>query len=140
MLQNLFKKAKKSDAVAAELSNLFSKELIINAPAPEPITEEVEVVLKLTSKQIEAKLQDRKERTIFVGNVAIATKKNQIMKMFETYGKIEKIWLRSVPVDRQGSKLPIKAAVITKKFKEGAESMNAYILFVEQSVYIIILL
>lgn len=62
------------------------------------------------------------------------TKKQELAKLFEIYGKIEKIWFRSVPVERSGTKIPIRAAVITKKFREGSQSMNAYVLFVDKIV------
>lgn len=69
--------------------------------------------------------------TIFIGNVPVTCKQKDLKKLFEKYGKIEKIWFRSVPVEQ--NKKGKKANFILKNFIDGAESMNAYIKFSEQS-------
>lgn len=69
---------------------------------------------------------DRIRRTLFVGNVSINAKKNDIRKEFTKYGEvsiknnqIEKVWFRSIPVDRatkkENVKLPVRAAVLMGK-------------------------
>jgi len=68
----------------------------------------------------------REPRTLFIGNVPIATKRKDIKELLEHYGEVEKVWSRSVPVER--GKLPIKAAVALKKFKEDADTCNFYAL------------
>ena len=77
----------------------------------------------------------REERLIFVGNVPISFKKKAVKKLFSEYGMVEKVWERSVPVDR--GKLSIKAActlgmVRFTQYKEGASSYNCYVLYVEE--------
>lgn len=42
---------------------------------------------------------DREERIIFVGNIGLDVHKKDILKFFKNYGKIEKIWTRSIPTD-----------------------------------------
>jgi hypothetical protein len=49
------------------------------------------------------------------------------MKHFNKYGKIEKVWFRSIPVEE--NKIGKKASHILKKYIEGADSMNAYVKF-----------
>lgn len=48
-------------------------------------------------------------------------------KIFSQYGKISKVWFRSVPVEQ--TKLKRKANIILKNYQDGADSKNAYIKF-----------
>merc|ERR1712183_44826 len=73
-----------------------------------------------------AQIQDREERTVFVGNVPLDTKRKTIKKFFEDCGNVETVWLRSVPIENK-YKGSTKGHVITKKFKEGATNCNAYV-------------
>lgn len=70
-----------------------------------------------TKQQEEDKLlsdPDRSQRVVFVGNLNINTTSKQLTALFRPYGKVEKVWFRSVPVDRKDKKIPIRAAVIIK--------------------------
>jgi len=54
-----------------------------------------------TMEQDEANLsafqiKERKERTVFVGNIALSATSKQLKKHFQACGKIEKIWFRSI--------------------------------------------
>jgi len=40
--------------------------------------------------------KDRENKTIFVGNINLKTKKKTIYKYFLCFGEIEKMWIRSV--------------------------------------------
>jgi nucleolar protein 12 len=71
---------------------------------------------------------EQEARTVFVGNVALTVSKKTLLRMFNSYGKIESIRLRSVPV--ADLKLPKKASVIMRKFHPSRQSANAYIVFV----------
>lgn len=53
----------------------------------------------------------------------------EIKKFFISFGQVEKVWFRSIPTEE--SKLPRKASHILKKYKTGADSMNAYVKFVD---------
>lgn len=77
--------------------------------------------------------KDRKERTIFVGNVDLQATKKEIKKFFTKYGSVEKIWERSLPVNNE-SKLPLKAKAITKDFSKTIPNptKNCYVLFSEK--------
>ena len=44
-------------------------------------------------------IQERKERTIFVGNLPIDTSRKELEKLFSKFGEIEKIWFRSIALD-----------------------------------------
>jgi RNA recognition motif-containing protein len=54
-----------------------------------------------------AQVNEREARTIFVGNVGLSTKKKAILKLFKKYGTIERMWMRSLPLDLK-SKINMK--------------------------------
>lgn len=73
--------------------------------------------------------------TIFVGNLPVSESVKTLTKFFKTYGEIDNIRLRSVPVagakvDEAGNQdLVRKVCVNSKKFGEQKGSFNAYIKF-----------
>lgn len=68
--------------------------------------------LKHTEKDPElTKLEEKK--VVFIGNVSLDCKKSHIKRLMSSIGPIEKVWRRSIPLDR--GKLPIVAAVALKK-------------------------
>jgi nucleolar protein 12 len=71
------------------------------------------------------------DSTVFVGNVPIEHSQKEVRKIFAQYGKINKIWFRSIPVTQE-SKLKRKANCILKQYQEGADSKNAYVKFEER--------
>lgn len=73
-------------------------------------------------------LRERKERTVFVGNLPLTTTRHEIEKLFRKYGPIEKVWFRSLALDHM-SKLPQKAKIIKGEFGEQKDNKNAYVLF-----------
>lgn len=70
---------------------------------------------------------ENNENTIFVGNLPNSTSKNQLKKLFRTFGKIANARLRSAI--RKELKTPKKLAVIKKEFHEDSTSINAYVKF-----------
>jgi RNA recognition motif-containing protein len=70
------------------------------------------------------------ESAIFVGNIPVSYKHKDLKKLFSSYGKIEKVWFRSVPVEQ--NKLGKKANFILKNLQEGADAMNGYVKFAEK--------
>ena len=56
-------------------------------------------------------LKERRERTVFVGNVPLDTTRKYLDKLFGKHGKVEKVWFRSIALDHQ-SKVPLKAKII----------------------------
>lgn len=79
----------------------------------------------------EAENREREQRTVFVGNIPISSEKKNLQKLFKGAGEIEKIWIRSVPVDTE-SKISVKGKVILKQYVSNASSKNCYILFSKQ--------
>ena len=73
-------------------------------------------------------LKERRQRTCFVGNVPLDLGPKQLKKLFAEYGKIEKIWFRSVATILD-SKMPLKAKVILKEFSDQKDNKNAYVLY-----------
>lgn len=73
--------------------------------------------------------------TIFVGNIPVTESVKTLTKFFKTYGEVDNIRLRSVPVagakvDEAGNQdLVRKVCVNSKKFGEQKGSFNAYIKF-----------
>ncbi|CAD8182918.1 unnamed protein product [Paramecium pentaurelia] len=123
-----------------QINDLFSKQIEIIEKQVESksknnvdLEDDNEQGLKQTQEDKEQMDADRIRRTLFVGNVSINAKKNDIRKVFTQYGEIEKVWFRSIPVDRatkkENVKLPVRAAVLMGKIQEGAQSQNCYILF-----------
>jgi RNA recognition motif-containing protein len=74
----------------------------IKAPEPEK---------KLSKEEFPDKVKEE-DRIVFVGNVSLGCKKKHIKKLMAPYGEVEKVWRRSVPLER--GKLPITAAVALK--------------------------
>ena len=74
-----------------------------------------------------AELQLREECTVFVGNLPIKAPQWEIKKFFSSCGPIEAVRIRSVPTLE--SRLPKKAAVITKQYSNVKDSVNAYVVF-----------
>lgn len=66
-------------------------------------------------------------RTVFVGNLPLATKKKALIKEFSKFGDVESVRIRSVPIT--DTKTPRKGAVIRKQFHEAADSVHAYVVF-----------
>ncbi|KAK4368770.1 hypothetical protein RND71_012562 [Anisodus tanguticus] len=66
-------------------------------------------------------------RTIFVGNLDLKIKKKALVKEFGSFGEIESVRIRSIPLT--DSATPRKAAIIKKKLNDNADSVNAYIVF-----------
>ena len=67
-------------------------------------------------------------RTCFIGNVPLEMNSKQLKKLFNEYGKIEKIWFRSVATVLD-SKIPLKGKIIMKEFSDSKDNKNAYILY-----------
>jgi RNA recognition motif-containing protein len=85
------------------------------------------------------KAGDQDNTTVFVGNIPTSETTKSITKFFKTYGEIESVRLRSVPVagakvDEVGNQdLVKKVCVNSKKFGEQKGSFNAYVKFKEAS-------
>lgn len=66
-------------------------------------------------------------RTIFVGNLSLKIKKKALMKEFGSFGEVESVRIRSIPI--ADSATPRKASIIKKKLNDNADSVNAYVVF-----------
>jgi nucleolar protein 12 len=73
-------------------------------------------------------LKERKQRTVFVGNIPLDASQKKVKKFFMQCGKVEKVWFRSVPV-AEDSKKPQKAKIIAGEYGMTKDSKNAYVLF-----------
>jgi RNA recognition motif-containing protein len=58
-----------------------------------------------------AQVRERESRTIFIGNVGLSTKKKTIIKLFKKFGTIERMWMRSLPLDLK-SRINMKGIII----------------------------
>ncbi len=94
----------------------------------EEITQEPEqkpfVDRKLSVKQNE----ERKGRVLFIGNLPLKSSKKEIIKEFKKFGRIKKIWIRSLPVDNS-AKLTQRGKIHQKKFLSNRLSKNCYLLY-----------
>lgn len=69
-------------------------------------------------------------RTIFVGNIPASAKKKALTSLFQTYGTIESVRLRSVPLKKDVI-LPRKAAVASGAVDPTRGSAHAYIIYTD---------
>ncbi|CAM6027670.1 unnamed protein product [Sphagnum balticum] len=86
---------------------------------------------KRKTREERAESERKLLRTIFVGNLPITVKPKHLVREFSKYGSVENARLRSVPL--VDTKLPRKAAVITKQLSTSHASLNAYIVFEDAS-------
>lgn len=96
-LSSFFEKRGKKIPQQQELSALFApeqnlkfKELKEDENASKPVH------LPPAEKKEEP---ENLEATLFVGNVPLAVERKELRKIFSRYGKVEKVWFRSVPVE-----------------------------------------
>ncbi|KAG7154327.1 RNA-binding protein 34-like [Homarus americanus] len=94
-------------------------------------TEENKDTAKAAPKKIKRVTNDEEKekdtRTVFVGNVNIKTKRKEISRLFNKYGKVEAVRFRNAAVpEPQKSK---KEAVIKSIFHESRSSLSAYVRF-----------
>lgn len=77
-------------------------------------------------------------RTLFIGNITIKFESKDIEKLFQPFGAVESIRLRSVPiagtkVDEAGNQNLVKKVCVQKKLLgEQKGSLNAYLVFKEE--------
>lgn len=79
-------------------------------------------------------LKERKERTVFVGNVPLDASNQSIKSLFtKELGDecVETVWFRSLPtiVQEDTMKTPHRAKIIKKQFGDQKDNKNAYVLF-----------
>ncbi|CAG9569103.1 unnamed protein product [Danaus chrysippus] len=74
--------------------------------------------------------EDEIKRTIFVGNVPFSSKcKKELKKIFNQYGQIETVRIRTVPV--KDARVTPKMAVIKNELHPDRTTVNAYIKFAD---------
>lgn len=74
-------------------------------------------------------LKERRERTIFVGNISLDCSLKQLKKQFKTLaGPVEKVWFRSIATT-QDTKQPERAKILTNQHGPQKDSKNGYVLF-----------
>jgi nucleolar protein 12 len=71
------------------------------------------------------KREERDDRTVFVGNVAVPPQNAKLKKLFAAHGGVESLRIRSVA--RNNPKLPKRVAVMTNDFHKSRSSCNAYV-------------
>ncbi|KAG6457835.1 hypothetical protein O3G_MSEX010523 [Manduca sexta] len=118
----------------------INKKVLDTGPAESSSDEEDEE--KVKPKEAETKVQKSKEekpnendaevlrRTLFVGNVPFSNKcKKEIKKIFNKYGQIETIRIRTVPV--KDARTTPKLAVIKKELHPERSTVNVYIKYAD---------
>ena len=97
---------------------------IVPKPVPkiQPISKKPKLK-DLTPEEMKA----REDYTVFIGNLPLQTKRQELIKFFRNCGSIDSVRFRSIPTIE--SKLPKKASVILKKFSNVNESIHAYVVF-----------
>jgi len=128
------------DATAAENGGAPSQEALFkkanDAKNEAKLKEALEVQRQDRMAQVKAEdSKERKEdpekeaRTVFVGNLPVTCKKQELKKIFMEFGKIEAIRFRCAT--RPDLKTTKKVAVIKGKFHEESSNIAAYVRFTE---------
>ncbi|XP_021076216.1 RNA-binding protein 34 [Mus pahari] len=73
----------------------------------------------------------KNERTVFVGNLPVTCNKKKLKSFFKEYGQVESVRFRSV-MPAEGT-LTKKLAAIKRKFHPDQKSINAYVVFKDES-------
>lgn len=146
---------KNSDSVDSKLNSIFSrKSEVIVKPKTEPknyrlnkaneeimqefVSDDNEDQLLISDDEFEKKTNGRpksfkksdhetEERTVFVGNLNCECKKEELLRIFKSYGKIESVRFRNV-VPEDLTK-PKKFAFITKQQHPNKKTINAFVRF-----------
>lgn len=116
----------------AELDQLFQEtfqEPLSNKPQP--------ISLPDPPKPAQSTGTNRKEqapRTVFIGNVHIEVlkskeKQTEFKQFLSSFGKIESLRFRSIPVERAPSR---KIAISKKQFRTDLDSCNCYVVFEQE--------
>ncbi|CAF0757730.1 unnamed protein product [Brachionus calyciflorus] len=115
--------------VDENLNELFQKK--IERPIEPETPAKSEQDLKKSSQKKFKKLDPETEkRTIFIGNLSKETKKEDLLKIFKSYGKIESVRFRNI-VPEDITK-PKKYAFITKQTHPNKQTINAFVRFKEE--------
>ena len=73
-------------------------------------------------------IKERKERTVFVGNISLECTQKQLKKYFkQSAGGVEKVWFRSIATTQDGKK-PERAKIITGLHGQQKDNKNGYVL------------
>ncbi|RNA29202.1 RNA-binding [Brachionus plicatilis] len=107
------------------LKQLFDKKI------ERPVTELPDAIdSKAESKKFKKFDPETEKRTIFIGNLHKDTKKEDLMKLFKSYGKIESVRFRNiVPEDITKSK---KYAFITKQTHPNKQTITSFVRFKDE--------
>ncbi len=73
--------------------------------------------------------EDKRLRTIFVGNLSLDTTRRELLRLFRPYGEVEKVRFRSVPLEQ--NKMSRRANFILGKIDAEGDCMHAYVTFRE---------
>ncbi|XP_041985277.1 nucleolin 1-like isoform X1 [Aricia agestis] len=88
--------------------------------------------VELTEEQKTEALEEEIKRTVFVGNVPFSKKcKKEIKKIFNEYGTIETIRIRTVPV--KDATVTPKLAVIKNELHPERSTVNVYVKFADET-------
>jgi RNA recognition motif. (a.k.a. RRM, RBD, or RNP domain) len=75
---------------------------------------------------------DKLDRTVFVGNLPVDVRRKALLRHFASFGAIESVRLRSVPLDLEARKrMPRRAAVIKGVVAADRGGAKAYIVFAD---------
>merc|ERR1711915_853533 len=86
-----------------------------------------EKIKERKNKSLPNKHPDAEDRTIFIGNVHMETKRKELSNIFSKYGKVESVRIRGVAVGEQGMRK--KVAHVTGQMHPSRSSVTAYVRF-----------
>lgn len=87
---------------------------------------------KATNKRkVNVKDDPRLSRTIFIGNVPLGLRQQDISRLVSPYGKVESVRIRGVVPNAPG--IPKKAALLSKRLHPGVNTQSCYVVFTEET-------
>ncbi|KAL0269191.1 UNVERIFIED_CONTAM: hypothetical protein PYX00_007002 [Menopon gallinae] len=113
-----------------ETENLPESQQVKKRKKKEVITEksgENEAENEVKGKDFDIRKLDKKDHTIFVGNIPASYDHKKVQKLFNKFGPVETARIRCVAVANMN--MSKKTSAITKKFHESRNSVSAYVVF-----------
>lgn len=99
----------------------------IAAAAGAPAAGEEEGVGLAEEKADDLSNDERRHRTLFIGNVPMDTKAKELKRLCKKFGHVESVRIRGVFPDSPN--IPKKTALLAKRLNKNVDSMLAYVVF-----------
>lgn len=120
-------------AESAEKKSSSEKKVAKAESSPVKKEEETTIAPEKKTKnktKVSAKDDPRLSRTIFIGNVPLGVRQQDISRLVSPYGKVESVRICGVVPNAPG--IPKKAALLSKRLHPGVDTQNCYVVFCDE--------